>query len=188
MLGIVAVRALAVERLRQHFANPVYAPAVRQLTGNAERAGIMEFVVREERSVVALDAARFVDEKLEAQDLFLRQYGLGGGFVATQQFGDIGVETGRARLNQAFIGGNGLAEIREHAVDRVAVLLGHRLPRGSKPGIVDGRGCLRKSRLVCQVRQRSEYRFVGIPVIRVVGDKTRVGHAIAAMLGRVLER
>ena len=69
---IVAVRSVATEFARLHFADANNTTFVRQLPRKRDHTGIVKFIVRQQRTVVALRAIRSTDKQLQADNFVIR--------------------------------------------------------------------------------------------------------------------
>src|SRR5215208_26433 len=117
----VAVAARAAELPRQRLPDAGGAPAVRRQRRRGERhAGVVEVVVRQQRPVVAVDAARLADEQPQPGLLVAREGAFGRVRPARQLGVHVAVEARRREADAPLVRGDRLAEVRVDARDLLA--------------------------------------------------------------------
>ena len=185
---VVAVCAQAIEGIVPYQADAVDSAAVGNLPRCGDDPGIVKFMIGQQRSVVAFDAAGLADEQPQPDGLVCIQDGFRQRGVSTGVCLDVAVEARWSGHKQTLVRRDGLADIHEYPRDGLPVRGVHRVP-GGFTGRSRNRSCRgRKPVGVRQVGQRAEKRGVGPAIPGVAGDEPRKRNAIAALFIGIFQR
>ena len=123
----VAVGSHAVERISRHLGQRGFAAAIRRQALRGRDAGVVEVVVREQGTGVAVDALSLAEEQPQPRDLILGENAFGR--CSTRQSGRVVVEPAVGEADTPLVGGDRLVPLH-------AVLLGagERLEVARRPG------------------------------------------------------